>query len=85
MAIQKKEYELSVWVETLNTSGTESVKEERKLGIIGAHDMSYNGRASLIKLQTKINGTHNLTFQMPDKWFDSEKGDFVRNEFLDLA
>lgn len=85
MAIQKKEYELSVWAETLNTFGTESVKEERKLGIIGAHDMSYNGRASLIKLQTKVNGTHNLTFQMPDKWFDSEKGDFVRNEFLDLA
>lgn len=80
MAIQKREYELSIWTETLNTDGT---KSEQKIGVIGAHDMTYDGRATLIKLQTKSNGTHNLTFQMPDKYFDNKLGDFVQNEFKD--
>ena len=55
------------------------------MAIIGAHDMTYLGRATNVKLQTKINGTHTLTFQMPDKWFDSEIGDFVQNEFKDYV
>lgn len=45
--------------------------------------MDYLGRAINIKLTKKINGTHNLTFQLPDKWYDSEKGDYVRNEFVE--
>ena len=81
MAIQKKEYELSIWHEFLNSTG----KAEEKLAVIGAHDMTYLGRATNVKLQTKINGTHTLTFQMPDKWFDSESGEFVQNEFKDYV
>ena len=45
--------------------------------------MSYLGRATDIKFETKLNGTHTLTFQLPDRYFDSEKGDYVRNEFVD--
>ena len=45
--------------------------------------MDYLGRATNIKLTKKINGTHNLTFQMPDKWFDPEIGDFVKNEYVE--
>lgn len=78
MAIQKREYELSIWHESLNS---EYVKEETKLAVIGAHDMSYLGRATDIHFATKLNGTHTLTFKMPDRFFDSEKGDFVENEF----
>ena len=37
VAILKKEYELSVWDETLGEKGQ---KEEIKRAIIGAHDMS---------------------------------------------
>ena len=51
------------------------------MAIIGAHDMTYLGRATAIRFITKLNGTHELTFQMPDKFFDSEFGDFVLNEF----
>jgi hypothetical protein len=54
MAIQKKEYELSIWKEELGNSGN---KIETKLYIIGAHDMSYPGRATALKLVKKINGT----------------------------
>ena len=78
MSIQKKEYELSVWSETL---GEEGNKIEKKQFIIGAHDMTYLGRATGSKLKTKINGTHELTFQMPDQFFDSQKGQYVDNEF----
>ena len=45
--------------------------------------MTYRGRATDIVFTTNLNGTHTLTFQMPDRYFDSEKGDFVRNEFVD--
>ena len=45
--------------------------------------MEYPGRATNIKLQKKINGTHKLTFQMLDKWFDSEKREYVKNEFTE--
>ena len=53
------------------------------MAIIGANDMDYAGRATKLKFITKINGTHTLTFEMPDKYFDSEKGDFIHNELVD--
>lgn len=81
MAIQKRLYELSVWVEKLNGSNS---KIEEKGVIIGAHDMSYPGRATNIVLKREIKGTNTLTFQLPDRYFDSLKGDYVRNEFADL-
>ena len=81
MAIQKRPYELSVWVEKLNGSNS---KIEEKGVIIGAHDMSYPGRATNIVLKREIKGTNTLTFQLPDRYFDSLKGDYVRNEFADL-
>lgn len=80
MAIQKKPYEISVWHEELTGVGT---KKETKLFVIGAHDMNYEGKATAIKFKTKLNGTHELSFQLPDKYFDHEKGDFVRNSFVD--
>ena len=81
MAIQKRPYELSVWVEKLNGSNS---KIEEKGVIIGAHDMSYPGRATNLVLKREVKGTNTLTFQMPDRYFDSLKGEFVRNEFIDL-
>lgn len=80
MAILKKEYELSVWDETLGEKGQ---KEEIKRAIIGAHDMDYLGRATSLKLSRKINGTNTLTFQLPSKYFDSELGEYIHNEFCD--
>lgn len=80
MAVIKKPYELSIWSEALKGEGQ---KEESRKFIIGAHDMTYLGRASAIKLKTKINGTHELTFQVPTKYFDSEKGEYVHNHFID--
>ena len=80
MAILRKEYELSVWDETLGEKGQ---KKEIKRAIIGAHDMDYLGRATSLKLSRKINGTNTLTFQLPSKYFDSKLGEYVHNEFCD--
>ena len=80
MAIIKKPYEISVWDEKLGENGQ---KTEIKRAIIGAHDMSYIGRATSPKLTKNLNGTHTLTFQMPSKFFDSAMGEYVHNEFCD--
>jgi hypothetical protein len=80
MSILKKEYELSVWTEELDSSGKQI---EKKGMIIGANDMTYEGRATGIKLKREIKGTNTLTFQMPSKFYDNEKGEFVHNEFVD--
>ena len=80
MSILKKEYELSVWTEELDSSGKQI---EKKGMIIGAHDMTYEGRATGVKLKREIKGTNTLTFQMPSKFYDNEKGEFVKNEFTD--
>lgn len=80
MAIKKHPYELSVWREKLNGSNS---KIEEKGVIIGAHDMTYLGKATNLTLTRKINGTNTLTFQMPSMYFDSAKGEFVHNELID--
>lgn len=79
MAIQKREYELSVWNEEL----IDGVKTETRGIIIGAHDMTHLGRATNVKLKSELKGTNTLTFQMPTKYFDSEKGEFVKNELIE--
>lgn len=81
MAMIKHPYELSVWKEKLNGSNS---KIEEKGVIIGAHDMTYLGKATNLVLTRKLNGTNTLTFQMPDKYFDYEKGDYVHNELIDV-
>ena len=81
MAMLKYPYELSVWKEELNGSNS---KIEEKGVIIGAHDMTYLGKATNLVLTRKLNGTNVLTFQMPDKYFDYEKGDYIHNELIDV-
>lgn len=80
MAVLKKPYEISVWDEELNRDG---VKIETKGAIIGAHDMTHLGRATQPKLQREVKGTNTLTFQMPTKFFDPEKGEYVKNELIE--
>ena len=81
MGMIKYPYELSVWKEQLSST---TKKTESKGVIIGAHDMGYLGKATNITLTRKLNGTNTLTFSMPDRYFDSLKGEFVRNELIDV-
>ena len=45
--------------------------------------MSYLGRATAIKLTRYVKGTNSLTFQMPTKYFNSELGEYVKNELIE--
>ena len=80
MAIQKHEYELSIWEKELVDGNTIN---ETKLQVIGAHDMTHLGRATNIHFRKLLNGTHVLTFQMPIRFFNSEVGDYVQNELIE--
>lgn len=79
MSILKKEYELSVWNEEL----IDGIKKESRGTTIGASGMTHLGRATTPKLVRSVKGTNTLTFQMPTKYFDSEKRDYVKNELLE--
>lgn len=81
MSIQKHPYELSIWEEHLGNNG---IKSERRLATIGSSNMTYGGKATEIELKKEIKGTNTLTFKMPSKFFDSEKGEYVKNEFIDM-
>lgn len=81
MAIQKRPYELSVWVEKLNGSGS---KTEEKGIIIGANDIDYPGKATGVTITRELKGSKSLSFQMVDKYFDPFVGDYVHNDFIDM-
>lgn len=80
MALKKRPYELSIWTEKLNKNNS---KIEEKGAIIGAHDMTFLGRATDITLTRELKGTNSLTFQMPDSYYDFKTGEFVHNELID--
>ena len=80
MAIKKYDYELSLWNEEIDALGK---KIEKKSYIIGSNKMSYLGKAKNIKLKRELKGTNTLSFEMPSKFFDNKKGEFVKNEFID--
>lgn len=76
----KKSYEISIWSEILGENGQ---KIEHKDYIIGSDEMTYQGRATSIKFEKKLNGTHTLTFSLPDRFYDGKQGTYVKNEFVD--
>lgn len=80
MALIKHPYEISIWTEKLNEDG---IKEEKMGAIIGAHDMTYLGKATNVKFKREVKGTNTLTFDMPSKFFDSAKGEYVHNDLVD--
>lgn len=81
MAVIKKPYEISVWEEHLNDLG---IKTEHRLATIGSDTMNYLGKATSITLKKELKGTNVLTFKMPTKFYDSQLGKYVKNEFIDM-
>ena len=70
---------MSVWNEEL----VDGIKVEKQGIIIGGHDMTHLGRAVNVRLKREVKGKNTLTFQMPTKFFNSEIGDFVKNELIE--
>ena len=98
MSIFKTPYELSVWDDVLtlvdsedneyemeipsNVSIRATYYKEKKLFIIGTHEMDSPFRAFQVKLKQEIKGQNTLTFSMLTKYFDEERQVLIDNPLL---
>ena len=96
----KHEYELSIWKDvwakptllddngnvkyTLETSDGRPVLDEEKSAVLSTDNMIFPGKAVNIVFKTKINGTHELTFDLPGKYIDPTTNKKVKNYLHDL-
>jgi hypothetical protein len=80
MSILKKPYEISVWDDMWNPTLLKF--EEKRLGVIGSNDMSYQGRAIEPNLVRNVNGTKKFSFKMYKYFVDNETGEKVENPFI---
>lgn len=81
MSIFKKPYELSVWQDEWNPSSKAFV--EKKIIVIGTHDMEYQGRAIEPQLIRKTNGEISVSFKMYYQFIDNQTGELIKNIFTD--
>lgn len=98
MAAILNEYELSIWkdVWALPTlyddngnvvrvfEDSPEVLDEEKSAILSTDNFTFPGKAINIIFKTKINGTHELTFDLPGKYIDSTTGKKVKNYLRNL-
>ena len=98
MAAIQHEYELSIWKDvwaqpTLfdeNGNVTQvlngnKVLDEEKSAILSMDNFTFPGKATNIIFKTKINGTHELTFDLPSKYVDPTTGKKVKNYLRELT
>jgi hypothetical protein len=83
-------YELSLWNDIIKsaTQNDHTVRyfDEQKSYVLGADNMNFIGSAFNISLETDINGTNNLTFTLPMKYWDLTLQKLVDNPlFLECA
>ena len=62
----------------------EDILDEEKSAILSTDDMDFPGKAINIIFKTKINGTHELTFDLPSKYIDPNTGKKVHNYLRDF-
>ena len=97
MAAIQHEYELSIWRDVwarptlLDENGNavytcdgEDVLDEEKSAILSMDNFTFPGKAINIIFKTKINGTHELTFDLPGKYIDPSTGKKVKNYLVKL-
>ena len=100
MDLIKHEYELSIWkdvwaqptllddygnvVTTLTSVDDKPILDEEKSGVLSTDTMTFPGKATNIIFKTKLNGTHELTFDLPGKYVDTTTGKKVKNYLRDL-
>jgi len=82
----KEPYELSVWEDIIVPASGEIPEhfDEKRIAIIGSHEMDIPTRAYNVALKEGINGELTLTFDMSYKYYDEETGDLKDNPFFGL-
>ena len=80
MELIKRPYELSIWEFTPGEEKT----SETQLAIIGTNTMSSPMRAMEPIFIKNVNGTFTLEFKLYTRYFDTEKGEFAENPYINL-
>lgn len=100
MAAIVKEYELSIWkdvwarptlldengnvIKIIPSAESQDVLDEEKSAILSTDNFTFPGKATNIIFKTKINGTHELTFDLPGKYIDPSTGLKIKNYLVKL-
>lgn len=97
MSILQHEYEISIWKDVwakptlFDDNGNvthvlngEDVLDEEKSAVLSTDNMTFGGKSINNIFKTKINGTHELTFDLPAKYIDPSTGKKVKNYLHDL-
>ena len=80
----RQEYELSIWEDvSIESKGNIGHFEERKIAVIGAHDLHTPTKAYNVTLKENVNGEKTLTFSIPRMYRD-KNGELIDNPFLSL-
>ena len=77
MSILKKPYELSLWTDVYDADQYKFI--EQRIGIIGTHSLTSQGRAQNVQLVQNVNGTNTLTFYVYFQYKDTITGETVVN------
>ena len=98
MAAIQHEYELSIWKDVwaqptlCDDQGNvtqllmgNKVLDEEKSAILSTDNFTFPGKATNIIFKTKINGTHELTFDLPGKYIDPTTGKKIKNYLKELT
>ncbi len=88
MSILRKEYELSVWEDVQEQYDDGQTKryriQEKRIAIIGSHQMKSQNKAISPKLTRNINGSINFSFSMFTKYNDNITGEEKINPYVEL-
>jgi hypothetical protein len=88
----KKNYQIFLcedfYIKNLREEGEEIIDEsyfmDKRVCEIASSESDFPGQAYGIEFYTKIDGTHELSFELPRYYFDNETGEKVSNEFVEL-
>lgn len=61
----------------------DKVQENIRVCELGSNTSSHQGKAFNIEFYSKIDGTHDLSFELPEEYFDIDIGASVHNELVD--
>lgn len=78
----KKEYRILLCEDFYNSE--KEIFENKPVCEIASFDSDFRGQAQQIEFYSKIDGTHTLSFTLPQFYFDEEQGENIINPLVEL-
>ena len=77
----KKDFELSLWEDFMDTQNGKQFINERKICTIASQTLDSPSAAYNVIFKSKTNGTHELSFDINYRYWDQVEQDFIENPF----